>query len=154
LTANGRSGIGATIEIEKFAQRILALIPDSSTCIIALHNNTNEAFSITNYLAGNDKQFDARAVYADSLQDIDDIALTTDSLLYTKMADYGYNSIWQDNEKAKKDGSLSIYCGERGRRYINIETQHGKLGQYIQMLEKLLNILDTENSSMVAGDVP
>jgi len=132
-------------EVEKFAQRLLVLIPDSTSCIIALHNNTNEAFSITSYLAGNDRQFDARAVYADSLQDIDDIALTTDSLLYSKMADNGYNAIWQDNEKAKKDGSLSIFCGERSRRYINIETQNGKLDQYVEMLEKLLNILAKEN---------
>jgi hypothetical protein len=129
-------------ETDKFAQRILQLIPDTTSCIIALHNNTNGSFSVRSYLPGiGDRQFDARAVFADSLQDIDDIAFTTDSLLYQKMADEHYNTIWQDNEKAKKDGSLSVYCGERNRRYMNIETEHGKLNQHIQMLERLLGIL-------------
>lgn len=141
----GRINKQATDEIEKFAQRLLQLIPDSTSCIIALHNNANQAFSIESYLAGHEKQFDARAVYADSLQDIDDIALTTDSLLYQKMADNRYNTIWQDNKNAKKDGSLSIYCGERNRRYINIETEHGKLNQHIEMLEKLWIILTIQN---------
>ena len=64
------------------------------------------------------------------------------------MADTHYNSIWQDYVNAKKDGSLSIFCGERNRRYINIETQHGKVNQYRQMLEKLLEILAEENKSL------
>ena len=141
LNINGRISKPAINEIEKFAQRLLQLIPDSTSCIVALHNNTNGAFSINSYLAGHERQFDARAVYADSNEDIDDIALTTDSLIYQKMADYRYNTIWQHNEKAKKDGSLSIYCGERNLRYINIETEHGKLNQHIQMLQKLMLIL-------------
>ena len=146
LRDNGRSSKEAIAEIEKFAQRILQLIPESASCIVALHNNTEEAYSVKSYLPGSDRQFDAKAVYADSLQDVDDIAFTTDSLLYQKMADYGYNSIWQDNEKAKKDGSLSIYCGEKNRRYINIETQHGKVAQYAEMFHHLLLILASENS--------
>ena len=135
-------------EVEKFAQRILQLIPDSSSCIIALHNNTEEAYSVRTYLPGSSRELDAKAVYADSLQDVDDIAFTTDSLLFQKMAENGYNSIWQDNKKAKRDGSLSIYCGERSRRYINIETQHGKVQQYIEMLGKLLAILAKENEEI------
>ena len=145
LHDNSKINKDAIAEVEKFALRILQLIPDSASCIIALHNNTEEAFSIKSYLPGHDKQFDAKAVYADSLQDVDDIILTTDSLLYQKMADNHYNSIWQDNDNAKRDGSLSIFCGERKRRYINIETQHGKVEQYREMLEKLLGILGEEN---------
>ena len=44
-----------------------------------------------------------------------------------------------------RDGSLSVYCGENDKRYINIETQHGKVEQYIIMLEKLLQLLFEEN---------
>ena len=145
LRDNRRISREAMEEVEKFARRVLQLIPGNTSCIVALHNNTEQAFSVKSYLPGSDRQFDARAVYADSLQDVDDIAFTTDSLLYQKMADQRYNSIWQDNERARRDGSLSIYCGERGRRYINIETQHGKVGQYIEMLEKLLDIIDPGN---------
>lgn len=145
LKANGNASDQAVDEIEKFSKRLLALIPGKSSCIIALHNNINEGFSIKSYLAGNERQFDARAVYTNNDQDIDDMAITTDSLLYSKMAGYGFNSIWQDNENAKKDGSLSIYFGEKNQRYINIETQHGKREQYIEMLEKLWIILREEN---------
>lgn len=145
LRDNRKISRDAINEVEKFAQRILQLLPDSSSCVIALHNNTEEAFSVRSYLPGRDREQDAKSVYTDSLQDVDDIILTTDSILYQKMAAEGYNSIWQDNEKAKKDGSLSIYYGERNRRYINIETQHGKLEQYMEMLQKLLTVLAEEN---------
>jgi ribonuclease HI len=133
---------GAIMAIEEFARQILSYIPDTAACVVALHNNTEEAYSVRSYQSGGNRQTDAKAVYADSLQDVDDIILTTDSLLYQKMADNRYNSIWQDNEKAKKDGSLSIYFGELNRRYINIETQHGKVTQYSEMLEKLLLVLE------------
>ena len=145
LKENSRVSPDAVEEVEKFAQRILSLIPENTSCIVALHNNTEEAYSVRSYLPGSDRETDAKAVYADSLQDVDDIVFTTDSLLYWKMAERGYNSIWQDNENAKRDGSLSIYCGERNRRYINVETQHGKLGQYVEMLHKLLSIIRQGN---------
>ena len=105
------SGI-AVNEVEKFAKRLLQFIDDSVSCIIALHNNTEEAYSVRSYLTGSNREKDAKAVYADSTQDVDDIAFTTDSLLYQKMAGFGFNSIWQDNKNVKKDGSLSVYCGE------------------------------------------
>jgi hypothetical protein len=141
LKINGRVSNAAITEIEKFGQRLLQLMPAEASCIVALHNNTDGAFSIKSYLPSGDRTKDAKAVYANKQQDIDDIALTTDSLLYQKMADCGYNSIWQDNKKAKRDGSLSIYCGENNLRYINIETQHGNLELHIQMLQKLMAIL-------------
>ncbi len=144
LRDNKRSSKAAIDEIEKFGKNILALIPDTTSCVIALHNNTNEAFSIKSYMSGGNRQKDAKAVYASDLQDIDDIVLTTDSLLFQKMADSGYNSIWQDNERARKDGSLSIHYGEKSRRYINIETEHGKIEQYREMFEKLQAILAVE----------
>lgn len=145
LRDNRKISRDAMDEVEKFAHRILELVPDSSSCVIALHNNTEEAYSVRSYLPGGNREEDAKAVYADTRQDVDDIAFTTDSLLFEGMAKGGYNSIWQNNEKAKKDGSLSIYYGERNRRYINIETQHGRVAQYIEMLQKLMTILAVEN---------
>lgn len=144
LNDNRKYSKTAAIETEKFAAQLLEIIGDTVSCVIALHNNYDGAFSVNSYLPGGERQVDARAVYADSLQDADDIVFTTDSLLYQKMANAGFNSIWQDNEKAKKDGSLSVYCGERNIRYINIETQHGKDEQYKIMLKKLLLILNEE----------
>jgi hypothetical protein len=134
----------AVDEIEKFAGRMIELIPDSNSCIIALHNNTNDAFCINSYLPGEIREQDAKAVNVEHLEDVDDLALTTDSLLYCKMVESKYNMIWQDNQLAKKDGSLSVYCGEKNLRYINIETQHGKVVKYAEMLERLFDILTGE----------
>jgi hypothetical protein len=144
LKANGKKNPLAVIEVEKFATQILQLIPDSISCIVALHNNTNGDFSVKTYQPGGKRQHDAKQVYADSWQDIDDIALTTDEILFNKMSTLGYNSILQDNEKVNKDGSLSVYYGELNKRYINIETQHGKTAQYGEMLSKLLFFLQEE----------
>ena len=80
-------------------------------------------------------------MYVSDQQDVDDIAFTTDKGLFEKMSALGYNSIWQDNEKVKQDGSLSVYCGEKNRKYINIETQHGRMVQYQEMLAKLIDFL-------------
>jgi hypothetical protein len=157
LKANGKKNPLAIIEVEKFAAQLLQLIPDTISCIIALHNNTDGDFSVKTYQQGGKRQQDAKQVYADSWQDIDDIALTTDEILFNKMSTLGYNSILQDNEKVNKDGSLSVYYGELNKRYINIETQHGKTAQYGEMLSKLLFFLQEEkkpdvNQAIANGD--
>lgn len=153
LRAKGKINPLAVIEVEKFASCLLQLIPDSASCIIALHNNTDGNFSVKTYQPGGSRQKDASQVYADMWQDADDIAFTTDEMIFTKMASFGYNSILQDNVKVFRDGSLSVYYGELNRRYINIETQHGKTEQYGEMLKKLLHILD-EEKKFVASQVP
>lgn len=153
LRENSTADIYAIEEIEKFAARLLSLIPDETACVVALHNNSESAYSVKSYLPGNDREKDAREVYANDKQDMDDIVLTTDSILYKKMADWGYNSIWQHNERAKKDGSLSVFYGENNKRYVNIETQHGRLSQYIEMFGKLLDILNDEiKGSQISPD--
>ncbi|MGG9960128.1 hypothetical protein [Ferruginibacter sp. SUN106] len=144
LTAKGKINPLAIIEVEKFAAHLLQLIPDTTSCIVALHNNTDGDYSVKSYQAGGKRQSDAKQVYADDWQDADDIALTTDENLFAKMSAMGYNSILQDNVKVDKDGSLSVYYGELNKRYINIETQFGKTVQYKEMLGKLLTILDKE----------
>ncbi len=143
LRDNRNYSLKAVVEIEKFANRLLSLIPDTARCVIALHNNTNDLFSIKSYTPGGVRQKDAKAVNYNEAEDVDDIALTTDSLIYKVMSEAGYNTIWQDNIKVKKDGSLSVYSGERGIRYINIETEHGKVEQYRIMFEKLMSWLMT-----------
>jgi hypothetical protein len=59
----------------------------------------------------------------------------------------------QDNVKVNKDGSLSVYYGELNRRYINIETQHGKTTQYKEMLGKLMYFLDEEKKPVASQTV-
>jgi len=139
----------AVIEVEKFAAQLLQLIPDSVACLVALHNNTDGDFSVKTYQHGGTRQNDASQVYADNWQDVDDIVFTTDEILFAKMSANGYNSILQDNLNVNRDGSLSVYYGEQNRRYVNIETQHGKTVQYKEMLDKLLRILEEEKKPVI-----
>lgn len=121
-------------EVDKFANRILKLLPESSLCIISLHNNSNGKFSITSYLAGQEREKDAKAIRFVPKEDPDDLFLTTDSLFFQKLVKGNFNTVLQDNDNAKKDGSLSIYCGEKNICYLNCETEHGRLKQYGDMI--------------------
>lgn len=149
LSSFGRINDAAIDEVEKFAKRLLQCIPSNPSCIVALHNNTDGKFGINSYLPGADRQTDARLVYADPLQDEDDIFLTTDSLLYHRLARENFNSIWQDNINVKRDGSLSVYCGERNIMYLNCETQHGKNSQHLTMLQAALYHIERPDPSIV-----
>lgn len=128
-------------EAGKLANRIIELIPAETAIIIALHNNGPEMFSAISYSAGNRRSVDAAKVYLDPQQDPDDFFFTTDEELYELLANSRYNTVLQDNKNCIEDGSLSVYCGKRNIRYVNCETEHGKLDQYYQMIRALLDAL-------------
>jgi hypothetical protein len=137
----GKSSGKAISEVEKLGKRILQLIPDDAKCVIALHNNTSDLYSVTEYAAGNKRSSDSKKVYINNEQDTDDFFLTTDKHLYEKLADKGFNTILQDNKKSADDGSLSVYCGKKNIRYVNCETEHGKTEQYFEMIKHLIAVL-------------
>jgi hypothetical protein len=125
-------------ELEIFASRILDLLPTAKTPIIALHNNSDGKYSVTSYLKGNEREKDAKSVHVVNRQDPDDLFLTTDTALYRRLSRDKFNAVLQDNSKAHKDGSLSIYCGEKNISYLNCETEHGRLNQYTDMIATAL----------------
>jgi len=141
LLENGRSSKKAIEETEKLAERILQLFPENPTCVIALHNNTSGMYSATSYAPGNKRSSDARKVYINKKQDADDFFLTTDEKLYHPLAEAGFNTILQDNKKCAEDGSLSVYCGKKNIRYVNVETEHDKPELYFEMMKKLISVL-------------
>lgn len=136
---------GAIEEVEKFGQRIIQLIPEEATCVIALHNNSADLFSVTEYAPGNRRAMDSKKVYINREQDADDFFLTTDDHLYEKLADSGFNTILQHNKRCTDDGSLSVYCGRKNIRYVNCETEHGKTEQYYNMMKALAAALPGNN---------
>ncbi len=75
-------------------------------------------------------------------QDPDDFLLTTDSIMYRRLATAGYNVIWQHNEEVRDDGSMSVYFGKRPEVvYVNCETEHGHVeeaGKMLRAIEKVL----------------
>jgi hypothetical protein len=145
LESNGITSKDAIHAVESFASNVLSLIPENTTTIVALHNNTENEFSVKSYLPGNEYGTDAKEVYRHPRQDDDNFILTTDSSIYREMAKE-YNSILQDNLNVRKDGSLSVYYGELGKKYVNIETEHGRTRDYARMLNRLLTLLLEENN--------
>ena len=137
----GRVSTPAVREIEKFADRVLQLIPEDAECIIALHNNTDGQFSATSYAKGNKRQNEAEAVHINSEHDADDFFLTTDRKIFNALAAQNYNAVLQDNSSSVDDGSLSVYCGKNGLKYVNLETEHNKRDLYYSMMEELIQIL-------------
>lgn len=150
LKRHSRISRSATEQIRKLSQRLLALIPREARYVIALHNNTDgEPLSILNYQAGNSLSVNAREVCHTPSQDPDDFFLTTSGQVHQHFCEAGYNSVWQHHQKAEEDGSLSIYYRNHKRIvYINCETEHGKTGQYFNMLQILLEVIPSPAMSV------
>ncbi len=132
----------AAAEVQGLARFLLAHLPDSLP-LIALHNNTDSAFSIADYETGPLRR-DARAVYRAPGSDADDFLFTTDTALFRAFEAAGLNAVLQHNENAADDGSLSIYYGRRNRVYVNAEAEYGHLAEQIRLLETVLEALRKE----------
>lgn len=130
----------AAIRLQRFANYFVKKIPKAQT-IIAVHNNTNDSYSILSYLEGGSSQKDALQVYHNPEHDVDDFFLTTSLTLFNKIKEKGYNVILQDNNNAADDGSMSVYYGRRNKDYVNVEAEHGHKDQQTKMLNDLAEML-------------
>jgi hypothetical protein len=146
LTLLSSPDTGALRAVRGFAQFILSHLPDSAL-IVAVHNNTDERFSILSYDTLPLKN-EALAVTINSNHDIDDFILTTDSLLYNFYRDEKINAILQREDLFTDDGSLSIFLGKKKRPYINVEAEHGHTLQQILFIERLYNFLGLEKKNL------
>ena len=141
LQTFGRSNERAINEVDKFAKRIVQLVPKTTYCVLAIHDNTDGEYSVKTYQKGGQSEKDARLVTFETLQDPDDFFLTTDSLVFRHLTAKKYNVVLQHNLRVKEDGSLSVYCARRNLRYLNCETEHGKSAQFDEMMEAAIACL-------------
>ena len=141
LQTFGRSNERAINEVDRFAKRIVQLLPKTTYCIVAIHDNTDGEYSVSNYQKGGRSANDARLVTVEALQDPDDFFLTTDSLVFQHLSSKKYNVVLQHNLRVKEDGSLSVYCAKKNLRYLNCETEHGKSAQFDEMMEVAMECL-------------
>ena len=132
-------------EVEKFASRILKLLPAETKFVVALHNNTNGNLSVSEYLPGSKREKDAKKVFVAAGQDPDDFFLTTDSLFFQHLSAGNFNSVLQDNITVEQDGSLSVYFSGKDISYLNCETEHGKLSQCEKMIAAALQYITAKN---------
>ena len=141
LQTLGRSNERAINEVDRFAKRIVRLFPKTTYCIVAIHDNTDGEYSVSNYQKGGRSANDAKLVTVGALQDPDDFFLTTDSQVFRQLSAKKYNVVLQHNLRVKEDGSLSVYCAKKNLRYLNCETEHGKSAQFDEMMDVAMECL-------------
>jgi hypothetical protein len=127
----------AQVEVAHFSENLLEQVKKSRV-IVALHNNTPENYSIQSYMPDSSEAKNTAALYINPEMDPDDFIYTTDQAFFDYFQQQGVNVILQDNTRFVDDGSLSVYCGMNGLRYVNIETEHGHLEAQVHLLQLLL----------------
>lgn len=119
-------------EVIRFGNRILdefnILHKDT---VIALHNNTDHAhdhtdsLSIRSFRPGEALAHEAREFQENPDQDKDDFAYVNSEEDYRRLHASGFNVVLYEKNQGTDDGSLIVICSRYGRRYMNIEAQHG-----------------------------
>jgi hypothetical protein len=120
---------------------------EKRSLVIALHNNTNKEYSCKSYQPGGEYELEAEELYMGCFRDNDDFFFVTDQKIMDKLSEGRYHVILQANKRMTDDGSLSVYCAQRGIPYINVEAQHGHLSRQIKMLIFAFIKLVNETSS-------
>ena len=131
----------AVKNISAFSNYFLSLIDTVVEPLIALHNNNEGNLTINSYRPGGNFVTDAKKINVGRDMDPDNFFLTTDEGLYQRLAEEKQNVVLQDNEKAVDDGSMSIYYGKRGMKYVNVEAQLGDIQSQVKMLRLMVDKL-------------
>ena len=125
--------------VAKIISKQIISIVEKYDVIVTLHNNTDVNYSIKSYLPGKDESENTAEVYVNETWDADDFIYTTEKNYFSFLKKEGVNVILQKQSGYVNDGSLSIYCGQKNIKYINIEAQKGHLSEQI----KLITIVNT-----------
>jgi hypothetical protein len=136
LKNNGEYSTEAEKETNKFAG-ILKNFLKNARLVIAVHNNSNESYSIKSYENGGEYDSDAKLVNLEPEMDVDDFFFVTEDNIFRKLKAKNQNVALQDNLNVTDDGSLSVYCGKNKIPYINVESEQEHLMEQIKMLEIL-----------------
>lgn len=126
--------------IDRLSQQILLRVKNAKW-VIALHNNTDENYSINSYLSGGSEVENTGDVYVNDRMDGDDFIYTTNPSVFEFLKKEKVNVILQSETHFVDDGSLSVYCAQNGIDYINIETQHGHFAKQMEFMRLLAEYL-------------
>ncbi len=122
-------------EIAMWRDSLLSILHvNERSLVIALHNNTNKNYSFSSYLPGGEFENEADTTHQGQTRDMDDFYFVTDRKIFNALSAGRYHVVLQNNELMTDDGSLSVYCGQLGIRYINVEAQQAHLIRQIKML--------------------
>lgn len=133
---------GAFRVIRAFGDTLLALMDiDSYDLVITLHNNTDCRYCLYSYTEGGPYEEDALRTFSGRHKDPDDFYFVTTDDHFEQLIRSGFHVVQQNNDRVTDDGSLSVYCGNRGIGYINVEAEHGSVRTQRRMIRRMLRIL-------------
>ena len=108
--------------------------------IVAVHNNGAGSLSVQSYQRGGPLQAEVTEVSVHPQRDPDDFFLATERSLYERLHKLQFNVVLQ-SPRATDDGSLSVFCQQRGVPYLNVEAEYGHLAEQVRMLEAVLAVV-------------
>ncbi len=136
LRANGKFSSAAAKEVEKFAETITNLLAKYET-IIAVHNN-KRGYSLKDYLKGGSLARDAGEVYQNPKMSPHDFFFVVERGEFELIKGKGINVVLQSASTVTDDGSLSVFCQQKGIKYLNCEALEGNLKEQKRMLNEVL----------------
>lgn len=128
-------------QVDAFSKKIIEDFLTGRKMIVAVHNNTDENYSILSYASGGEYEADAAQIYINPELDADDFFLVTSEDIFRVLKERNFNVVLQDNNNVVDDGSLSVYCAKNDIIYINVESEHNHLSEQINMLNNLKEII-------------
>ncbi len=140
LATNSHYTDTAASQAKRVADSILQWLHPAK-CIIALHNNSNENYSLLSYKRKGGSENDALRTYMNPQMDTDDFIFTNNEDLYKWLKKNKVNAVLQNNSGVSDDGSLSVYHKNTGVLYINIEAEHGHIVQQRNLITLIFGYL-------------
>ena len=131
----------AFAQVSSFATQITDSLLAKTQTLVSVHNSSEGKFSVRSYLPDSTLANTAADVYVNDANDEDEFFYVTNPPDFQYLKEQGFNVILQRLD-APDDGSLSIFCGQRNIRYINVEAQHGHRSAQMQMLYAVHALLE------------
>lgn len=132
----------AHVAVDGFAAQFIGHFKlNKQRAFITLHNNGDGGLSVHTYEPGGDWAADTDVLHVSSTIDPDEFFFVTDKRIYEELKERDANVILQDNSIKRDDGSLSVFAGRHGIRYINVEAQPEHFAEQIRMIEIAVKVL-------------
>lgn len=128
--------------VDRFAEQFIRYFKlNKAPAFITLHNNGDGGLSIHTYEPGGDWAADTDELHVSSTVDPDEFFFVTDKRIYGELKARDANVILQDNSIKRDDGSLSVFAGRHGIRYINVEAQPEHFDEQVRMIETAVQLI-------------
>ncbi len=137
------AALAAVRRLREAILQLLAGPPDAP--IVALHNNRAGRYSIREYEPGGLHARNAQAVEVRDDTAPEDFFVVTRREHFVKLAGQGFNVALQA-EQPFDDGSLSVWCQQQRRAYVNVEALHGRADVQRRMLLAVGAVVHAEHA--------